>query len=469
MAVSSQDVALFTVRGGVSPAALDAAGPAVLDTLAAMIAGSIEPAVSRLASALPPVPGTTGFPMIGTGASYRADDAALLYGTAAHTLDYDDVSMLAISHPSAPVLSALLAAAGWADTDGKALRDAHAIGTEVMIRMGQAIGLRHYEIGFHATATLGLFGAVAAICRLRGMDAEKTHTSFAIAASMAGGLRLNFGSDVKAMHVGLAACGAVRAADWSMAGITASHADLFGPSGMLATLSGRDRHGWPDGVVLGQPFAIVEPGFETKRFPGCYLLHKVMALGIAIAQEQIGLAQMRTIEVIMPRGGTRPLIHPFPANGREAQFSIPYAMLSAISDGEITFATFTEEAVARPGLRARLCDVVVTEAGDEPGSSEALGAAPVRIVLRMNDGSERVFERTASPGSAQDPMTTAQRRAKWIDCLRRANPSLSPDDAGDAYERADRGLESERLSAWLPALWQLAAPHSHAGRMLCHD
>ncbi len=137
------------------------------------------------------------------------------------------------------------------------------------------------------------------------------------------------------------------------------------------------------------------------------------------------LAQIGRIEVIMPRGGTRPLIHPAPATGREAQFSAPYAMLASINDGGVSFATFTDEAVARTSLRERFGDVVVTEAGAAPASSEELGAAPVRIILRMVDGTQRTFERTAAPGSADDPMTPAQRRAKWIDCLQRKTRGFS--------------------------------------------
>lgn len=457
MPVSSQDFAHFAIQGRVDPQVIDAARPAIVDTLAAMIAGSPEPVVTRLAAATQAVTGDQGVSVIGLGARYRADEAALIYGTAAHALDYDDVSMLAICHPSAPVLSALLAAAPWDTVDGNALCEAHAIGTEAMIRMGQAIGIRHFEIGFHATATLGLFGAVVAVARLRRLDPETTHTSLAIAASMAGGMRLNFGTDVKPLHVGLAASNAIKAVDWAVAGLSASHADLFAPEGILATLSGRQSWGWPEDINLGQPFAIADPGFERKRFPGCYMLHKIMALGIEIAQEQIGLAQIGRIDVIMPRGGTRPLIHPAPTTGKEGLFSIPYAVLAAINEGDVSFTTFSNESVGRADIRERFRDVFVTEAGEELATSEELGAAPVRIVLQLTNGTSRTFERTAAPGSPQDPMTAAQMHDKWVDCLRRANPAIARDSASDFHARAQAGLHAPLLSSWLPDLWQLAA------------
>src|SRR3546814_5230541 len=105
---------------------------------------------------------------------YRRDDAALLIGMASHVLDYDDVSMLAVCHPSTPILSALLATADRERTSGRALVEAFVVGTEVLIRLGQAMGFRHYALGFHATATPGTVGAAAACARLLGLDERRT-------------------------------------------------------------------------------------------------------------------------------------------------------------------------------------------------------------------------------------------------------------------------------------------------------
>src|SRR5439155_2962933 len=64
------------------------------------------------------------------------------------------------------------------------------------------------EIGWHATAALGVFGAAAAAAKLLGLSAERTANALAIAASMASGIKANFGTDCKPLHVGHAArCG----------------------------------------------------------------------------------------------------------------------------------------------------------------------------------------------------------------------------------------------------------------------
>lgn len=454
MTLSSYQMSQFIAECEVGPAALNAAKLAILDTLAVMTAGSVEQVVTKLAREVSPQGPAGGPALLARGQKLKAEDAALLYGTAAHALDYDDVCMLAICHPSAPVLSALLAAAPWDAISGEALTEAFSVGTEVTVRLGQAIGYRHYALGFHSTATLGVFGAVAAIARLRRLDVDTIHACLAMTASMASGLRLNFGSDVKPLHVGLAAANALRAVSWSMAGITSSRSDLFAPAGLLAVMSGQERRDWPDDLALGAPFAIHDPGFEQKRFPGCYLLHKAMAIGLGIHAKAIALSQIRRIEVIMPRGATAPLVHPLPDNGKEAMFSLPYALLAAINDGVIGLSTFTDEGVARADLRDRLRDVEVFETGDAFETSDEMAAAPVEVRLHLRDGTISEFRRENAPGSPKDPLTPDQIRAKWSDCLRQAEPSLTAAETDDAFSIASAGLQSGMLAHWLPTLWR---------------
>ncbi len=273
MPITSIDLVTFVTRAKVGVDVLSAAAPAILDTIAVMIAGSAEDVILRLGKTLSSREGRSGPPSFDLGDQFQPTEAALLYGTAAHALDFDDVSMLAICHPSAPVLAALLAARPWPALTGPDLCEAYAIGAEVMIRMGRAIGFRHYELGFHSTATMGVFGATAAVARLHRPDLVEATTALAIAASLACGLRLNFGSMVKPLHVGLAAANALRAVDWTRAGVEASRLELFGPGAVFDALSGGAQVGWPETVRLGEPFAIEAPGLERKRCACCYLLH----------------------------------------------------------------------------------------------------------------------------------------------------------------------------------------------------
>jgi 2-methylcitrate dehydratase PrpD len=458
--ITSSDVAAFVAEAKPGPRALSAASTAVLDTVAVLIAGSVEDATVRIASTLKPELGGNSFPSFDPAVRVRPDDAALLYGTAAHALDFDDVSMLAICHPSAPVLAALLATGNWVDLTGQQLCEAHVIGTEVMIRMGQAIGFHHYDLGFHSTATMGIFGATAAVARLRRLDREQTGNALAIAASLASGLRLNFGSMIKPVHVGVAAANALRAVEWASAGVEASRGDLFGPGGVFEAMSGGSQVTWPDDVGLGQPFAIEAPGFERKRYACCYLLHKIIALGKEASLRGMRLSEIAGFRVEMPVGGTRPLIHPFPRMGTQAMFSAPYALIAAILDGDIGFDSFDDRSVARPEIQSRLADVLIEEVAGPALTPEQIGAAPVRLELQLTDGSSVRFERFAAPGSPADPLSPEDLEAKWIDCLRRANPSLPPIDASALYAEGVAVTRSGSLEPWLENVWSAARPNA---------
>ena len=453
MPLSSIAVATFATAHPVRAATRAAAIPAILDTVAVLAAGSGEASVSRLAQSLAVSQEAGDRPSFEAGRRHRPDDSALLYGTAAHALDFDDVSMVAICHPSAPVLAALLAVGPWDRLTGPGLCDAHTIGTEVMIRMGQAIGFHHYALGFHSTATMGVFGAIAALARLRELDTATTANAFAIAASLSSGLRLNFGSMVKPLHVGIAAANAVRAIEWAQSGVEAGRGDLFDAGGVFHAFSGGVQTEWPDAIKLGAPFAIDVPGFERKRYPGCYLLHKIIALGLEAARAGIQLADVAQLRVEMPRGSTLPLIHPRPSSGSEALFSAPYALLAALNDGAVGFSTFGDAAVGRAELRIRFDDVVVTETGERILSAEEISAAPVRLDLRLVDGSVRSYARAAAPGSPSDPMTPSDLRAKWIDCFERIRPDLTAVHVGTLHDAGLAALSHGPLNDWLESIW----------------
>jgi 2-methylcitrate dehydratase PrpD len=442
-------LAAFAAHGQIDEATLKAAVPIVLDTLAVTIAGGAEPAVKRLAETLEPSSSNAAIPSFWGPSRLRPDDAALLIGMASHVLDYDDVSMLTVCHPSAPILSALLAAAPHETTSGRDLLTAFVVGTETLIRLGQAMGFRHYALGFHATATLGTIGAAAACARAMGLDEARTRHALAIAASMASGLRKNFGSSVKSLHVGIAASNGLKAARLAAAGLGGAE-EAFEEEGFLHAFSGGKTDAWPDELKLGEPCAIVAPGFEQKRYPCCYLLHKMIEGALALRRQHgLNLDDMASARVDMPQGGTKPLIHPRPRTGLNALFSGPYAICASLADGQIDLASFTDAAVLRPEIQARFGDVEVIESGAASEHGGDIGAAPVTVTVRTRSGES--FSRTvlASPGSLQDPLTLEQSAAKWADCLQRARPGLDPGRMAQLHAAGSTILSARQIGPWL--------------------
>jgi 2-methylcitrate dehydratase PrpD len=451
-ASATHEIVRFVTSARADEAALAQASRAVLDTLAVTIAGGVEPGVGALLASLDPDPRPAAVPSFWSGAGYRSDDAALLFGMASHVLDYDDVSMLTVCHPSAPVLSALLAAAPREGVSGAVLLEAFATGTEVLIRLGQAMGFRHYALGFHATATLGAVGAAAACARLMRLDACRTRHALAIAASLSSGLRINFGSMVKSLHVGIAAANGLKAVRLAAAGVEGS-AEPFEGEGFLSAFSGGETDRWPDGLALGAPFAIVEPGFEQKRYPCCYMLHKMIEGTLALCRDSgLDLASVKSVRVDMPAGGTKPLIHPFPKSGLNALFSGPYAVAASLADGRIDLKSFTDAAVMRPEIQSRLADITVVETAGQSQKGGDLGREPVTVTLTPRRGGTLSRTVTASPGSLQDPLTPAQLNAKWLDCLQRARPGIEQAQAQALFDSGLGLADTDNAGDWIDTL-----------------
>lgn len=449
---AAERLGTFIVDAAVAPEVLRQAVPIVLDTLAVTLAGGVEPGVRALLGTLDPDAGPNAVPSFWSDRSYRSDDAALLIGMASHMLDYDDVSMLAVCHPSAPILSALLATAPRERTAGRDLLTAFAVGTEVLIRLGQAMGFKHYTLGFHATATLGAVGAAAACARLMGLDRRQSGHALAIAASLSSGLRANFGSMVKSLHVGIAAANGQKAARLAAAGIEGA-AEAFDGEGFLHAFSGGAVGHWPHDLALGAPFAIVEPGFEQKRYPCCYLLHKIIEATLALRRDSgLALDDVRSVLVQMPNGGTKPLIHPCPKSGLNALFSAPYAVVAGLADGRIDLKSFTDAAVLRPALQARLADVTVVEDAAPSTRGSDIGSAPVTVTLTPVAGGSVSRTVVALPGSRQDPMTEAQLRAKWDDCLTRAGGVIPPERLAKLFDEGTAIADAPSVDGWLGSL-----------------
>ncbi len=409
----------------------------VLDSLAVTLAGWHEPGPQALQRALLPSGDAAAVRVPWSGARYSPDDACLLFGMSSHVLDYDDVSMLSVCHPSVPVFSALYVLAQQVRVSGADFLDALAVGTEVLIRSGQAMGFRHYDLGFHATATLGTLGVAAACARVLGLSVDEATHALAIAASSSAGVRTNFGTMVKSLHVGQAASSGLRAARFARAGVQGA-ADALEGRGWLHAFSGGEVSQWPVGLALGQPFAMVDPGFEQKRYPCCYMMHKIIQATLDLRREHgLSLEGFDRAQVLMPSGGCAPLIHPIPSDGLSAKFSGPYAVVGALQDGRVNLASFDDSAVSRAAVRRAIGQVELTESASAAQHGSDVGGAPVSVTLCYADGRRYQKTITASPGSAQDPLTDHDLADKWRDCVTRGLPGM---DARRVDELFDAGL-----------------------------
>ena len=145
----------------------------------------------------------------------------MVNGAAAHALDFDDVNLAMPGHPSVAILPALLALAEERGSSGADVLTAFVAGYELQCRIGRTIAPGHYDgLGFHATATVGSFGAAAACAHLLGLDADRFATALGIAGTQAAGLKSMFGTMCKPLHAGKAAYHGLMAAKLAARGFT---------------------------------------------------------------------------------------------------------------------------------------------------------------------------------------------------------------------------------------------------------
>jgi 2-methylcitrate dehydratase PrpD len=326
-------------------------------------------------------------------------------------------------HPSAIVVSALLASMGGRTTTGSHFLEAYVIGIEVGAKIGLGITNAHYNRGFHGTGTLGIFCAAAAVAKLRGFDVAAIRTVIGIASSMASGLRRNFGTMTKPLHTGWAARNAVVAAELAACGFTASDDTLEGRSGFFAAYGTERSNADVTCGALGQPFVIVDPGIALKKWP-CYNGSQRAMHGLLQLREKLGLSAptLERLECRMPPGGMQVLIYPVPKTGLEAKFSLPYSLAAGVLDGAYSLATFSDAAVMRTEIPPLLAKIHVSEdercAGDDPLlETRAAGARGfVEVEVHKTDGRSERIRVHAAPGHPTCELGWDEIFQKFMDC-----------------------------------------------------
>jgi 2-methylcitrate dehydratase PrpD len=422
----------FAVSSAPPAGARVRAAAAVLDTIGVTLAGAGEPA-ARIVRETIAADGGGEFVVIGARDGASAPNAALANGTAAHALDYDDMCFVSLAHPSAPLVSGLLAAAELAGAGGALLIDAYVIGFEVEARLGVAMNPRHYERGWHCTSTLGIVGTAAGASRLLGLDPKAAGHALAIAASEASGLKENFGTMVKPLHAGLAARGGLLAALLAKRGMTASDAAIDGPQGFLAAMDSRLSSIDEQVSDLGSRWEILDTGITVKLYPSCAGTHPTLDALLGLRRrERFVPADVDRVEVLVDSITPTVLIYERPASALEAKFSMPFCAAAAIVDGAVGIDTFDAERLVSPAIVAMMPRIVMRVDPTLDGAAAPLTQARLRVQLR--DG--RVLEAAAdgARGYMERPASDEELAAKFLACATRAIPQ----------EQAERALAAIR-------------------------
>jgi 2-methylcitrate dehydratase PrpD len=401
-------------------------------------------------------PGASG---IGVGGRLSAADAALVNGTLAHALDYDDTHPASICHISTVVAPAALAVAEAEGATGSELLAAYVAGVETTARVGAAAQGAFHDRGFHPTGVCGVFGAAVAAARLLRLTEAETVNALGIAGSTTVGIWecLENGTATKRLHAGLAARAGVLAARLAAAGATGPDTVFEGRFGLYSTHVGERQ-----AEQIAAQCSDLDERWETaamaiKPYPACHWIHAALEAA-AEASSGTGLPAdaIDDVHVRIPETGVPIVLEPAEAKATprtpyEAKFSLPFSLAAMIVRGTVDLTTYREDALADPEILALArrvrYEAVPLARAPSPFSAE--------VEIRWRDGTAATASVDYPKGSPERPLDDEGVRAKFD-----ANAGLSctANESGQLAEAVLRIDELHDLSSLAVLSARFAAP-----------
>ncbi len=421
----------------------------VLDGLGLALAGAVSDTAriaQRYLSSLG-IANTRNSTVIGTGMRLPARFAAFANGIAIHADDFDDTQLAVakdrvyglLTHPTSTALPPVLALAERDRRSGQDLMTAYQIAVEVECKVAEAILPRHYQQGFHSTATCGAIGATAGAAQLLGLDREATRRALSIGASQAAGLRENFGTMTKPFHAGRAAESGLVAAELAALGFTASPIGLEADRGFFRAAGGGYSAEMIDGK-LGHPWTFAFPGVSIKPHPSGSLTHPGMSVMLDLVhRHDLRPDRVKRVSVGTNHNMPNALIHHRPTNELQAKFSMEFCMAILLLERKAGLEQFTDEVVNRPDVQALLKRV---EFGVHP-EAEAAGFDKMTtlVEIELTDGTTVKGSADFGKGSPANPMTDAELADKFRQCA------------------SWGGLDARRADAVIDRVWHIEELH----------
>ncbi|MBI3931453.1 MAG: MmgE/PrpD family protein, partial [Chloroflexi bacterium] len=359
----------------------------ITDFIGVALAGSREESSSIIVDYARKMGGVPQVSIIGGGFKTSPYLAALVNGTVGHSLDYDDVAISLIGHPSVFLVPAILAIGESAGASGKDVLTAYVIGYETSCQIAKPVLQSHYVQGWHSTATFGTLGAAASVAWLLKLKVHQVKQALGIAASLAGGLRQNFGTMTKPLHAGMAAAHGIQAALLARAGFTADDSIIEASLGFARVFGHSEAVDWTKVKEnLGKTFLITSAeGLSIKPYPSCGFTHCAIEAALHVkAEHKVKAADIAEVELGVSPFDKQILIHHHPKTGLEGKFSLEYCVAQALLSGEVKLKHFTDAAVAEPQGKSLMKKMKWVERYPMPvmGTPEGFGHKSVTVRLK---------------------------------------------------------------------------------------
>jgi 2-methylcitrate dehydratase PrpD len=334
------------------------------------------------------------------GPAADAWQATLFDAAPANVEEMDDMHRQAILHPGPVIIPALAGLARDGLDAGRTL-DALVRGYEVMIRVGRAVGPRHY-FHWHNTATAGVFGAAAACADAMGLSPEQAVWALGNAGTQAAGLwqvRLEPVMS-KQLHVAHAAWAGRSAALLAAAGFTGPARILEGERGFFAAMC-------PDGdaeaVLRPDPDWLIHQT-SFKPWPACRHTHATIDCVLALRAQQGGALPFQDCVVETFADALQICDNPRPVTRTEAKFSLQFCVAAAALFGPLRPEHFDDDALRRPELLEAAARVRLRPSPEHDRAyPDHYGA---RVTLTLADGTPCAHAVRDALGDPERPLET---------------------------------------------------------------
>ena len=384
---------------------------AVIDWYAALLPGALVAPATLLETALKEEL-DQGKAKLALGRSATVRAAALINGTAAHTVEMDDIFRDGIYHPGAPTIAAALALAQAHGASGEQFLRAVIVGYEISTRIGATMGRAHYKY-WHNTGTIGVFGACAAAAELLGLERQRFAHALATVTTFSAGLQQSFRMDSmsKPLHAGRAAEAGVTAALAAREGVTGSLDVIEGEAGYGVAMS--DNPDWGQGLsTLGKDFYITRMTFKNHGCCG----HTFAAIDGALALQQrmqIAAREIERIRVGSYRAAKEVSGYESPQTAAQARFSLKYVVATALTHGSVRLAAFEPARINDPATRDLMARIEVAIDPELDAAFPQQRAA--RVAFVAHDGRQEEFLQPTRVGDPDAPLSDAQLEEKYLE------------------------------------------------------
>jgi 2-methylcitrate dehydratase PrpD len=358
----------------------------------------------------------------GTGDRLGATMAAFANGASSQALEYDDTHNESIVHMSSPAVAAALALSEIGDSaglvSGRDLVTAIAVSNEISSRVGSVSAGQFHRLGFHPTGLFAPFGVCYLAGRLLGLDAEAMARAAGICGSFAAGLLQCWvdGTQTKFLHPGWAAHSGIVAAFLARTGTTGPGQVFEGRFGLFAShlqdpATPRDFTRIADG--LGTRWDSRNSSF--KPFPAAHVLHPYIdALWRLRSRHPFAASDVERIDCPVASFIVPIVCEPTaeklaPASDSHGRVSLQYTLAEALYCGELGRHAYRSGNLTNPEILALARRVRYEVDPEFPGPGRFKGA----VHVTLKDGRSFLEVEDFNRGSAENPMTEAELRAKF--------------------------------------------------------